>query len=68
MTWQEFRPEGTTGEHPAGVFYRSSITGPQGAHYELLREKHHTGGDTMRAKKYLRTNFDVVSISVVREE
>ena len=67
MTVKEFNPQGTTGEHPTGMFYRSDVTGPDGAHYELLREKQHKLLDINIAKRYLRDNFDVVSIHIIKE-
>lgn len=67
MTWKEFNPQGSTGPERTDFVYRSDVTGPQGARYELLREKHHTGADVARAKRYLRRNFDVVSINVIKE-
>lgn len=67
MTVQEFRPEGTTGEDESGLFYRSWCSGPDGAHYELLKEEHHTTEDVQRARGYLRANFDVVSAHIIRE-
>ena len=68
MKWQDFNPDGATGEHPRGFFYRSTVSGPDGADYELLKEEHHTNVDTAVAKQYLRRNFDVVSVRVVKEE
>ena len=76
MKIQEFYPEGiapsidpdaSMEELMKTLFYRSSITGPDGAHFELLREKRHTGEDVQRAKDWLRQNRDVVSISVIHE-
>ena len=69
MTLKEFKPAGVTGEHGEheDMFYRFDLTGPDGAHYDLLREEHHTSEDVKRAKAYLRAHFDVVSIQVIRE-
>lgn len=67
MDKEEFRPEGSTGDHPSGMFYRSWITGPQGAHYDLLKELQHSELDIMRAKAYIKRNFDAVSIKIIRE-
>lgn len=49
------------------MLYRSHITGPAGAHYELFKETHHTDEDIKRAKQFLRNNFDVVSIHLINE-
>ena len=75
-TGDQFKPEGVATDRDLTglpdeetrnvLFYRSSITGPQGARYELLREKYHTGKDVEDAKKYIRHNFDVVSISILQ--
>jgi len=67
MTLKEFKPEGATGPEHEDFFYRSSVTGPDGAHYELFREEQHTDEDIKRAKTYLRNNFDVVSIHLIKE-
>jgi len=47
-----------------GVVFESWITGPQGARFVLFREPHHTLEDIRGARRYLRRNHDVVSISV----
>lgn len=67
MTFQEFNATGSTGAEDKDMLFRSSITGPQGAHYELLKEEQHTDEDIKRAKSYLRNNFDVVSIHLIKE-
>ncbi len=67
MKFKDFHPDGATGGHSHNFFYRRFITGPQGAHYELLREPQHTLEDVQRAKAYIRRNFDVVSIRIVKE-
>lgn len=67
MTLKEFKPLNVTGPEAEDMFYRSHITGPAGAHYELLKEAHHTDEDIKRAKQYLRNNFDVVSIHLIHE-
>jgi hypothetical protein len=67
MTLAEFKPQDTTGEAYEDMFFRSYITGPQGARYELFHQKHHTNEDVEKAKRYLKRNFDVVSISVIKE-
>ena len=72
----EFKPEGIAGivaesatieEANKVLFYRSYMTGPQGARFELFKEKGQTPEDVMRAKAYLRNNFDVVSIEIINE-
>lgn len=72
----EFRPEGIAGSVAENatleecgkiLFYRSYLTGPDGARYELFRETRQTDEDVKRAKAYLRRNFDVVSISIIKE-
>lgn len=69
MTLKEFKPVNVTGEYGEheDMFYRFELSGPDGAHYELLREAHHTDDDVKNAKAYLRANFDVLSIHVIRE-
>lgn len=69
MTLKEFKPIGVTGEtgEHEDMFYRNEFSGPDGAHYELLREAHHTDDDVKRAKAYLRNNFDVLSIHIIHE-
>lgn len=52
MTLKEFRPSDSTGEKESDM---------------LFREEHHTSEDVKRAKAYLRRNFDVVSIEVIKE-
>jgi hypothetical protein len=73
-TGEQFKPEGISGELQEGatdkqaesiLFYRSFITGAQGARYELLKESHHTEEDVNGAKQYLRRNFDTVSIHIL---
>jgi hypothetical protein len=49
------------------LFYRVYLTGPKGARFVLLREKHHTDEDVMIAKGWLRANHDVVQIEIVKE-
>ncbi len=78
ITLKEFRPHGVTSSSGAAIitdeqakhelFFRSYTTGPDGARYELLREKHHTAQDVHNAKNYLYKNFDVVSIDVLTEK
>ena len=72
MTVKEFRPEGVAAELEATrknplrcMFFRSHLTGPSGAHFELLKEKHHSPVDVVLAKRYIRHNRDAVSISVI---
>lgn len=67
MNYQEFNLSGTTGENANDMLYRSWVSGPDGAHYELLREEHHTDEDIRKAKQYLHNNFDVVGIHIVKE-
>lgn len=67
MSYIEFNAEGSTGAEQSDMLYRSHITGPAGAHYELFKETHHTDEDIKRAKQYLRNNFDVVSIHLINE-
>lgn len=69
-TFREFRHTGVTENSTVlkdCFFYRSEVTGPQGARYELFVEKHHTQDLIKRAKLWLRCNFDVVQISLVHE-
>lgn len=68
MTVKEFNPIGVTGTgEPEDMFYNMHITGPQGARYELLKESHHTKEDINKAKAWLRHNFDVVKITIIKE-
>jgi hypothetical protein len=71
IIFRNFRPEGVAGdvnsESETCMFYRSYLTGPGGAHYELLREGKHTEEDVIKAKVYIRKNFDPVSIKVIKE-
>lgn len=67
MTVAEFRPTDSTGPEDKDMLFRSYVTGPQGARFELLKEIHHTEDDIKKAKKYLRLNFDVVSIHIINE-
>ena len=67
MTLAEFKPHDATGGEHEDLFFNSHITGPQGARYELFRQTHHTDADVEKAKRYLKRNFDVVSIRVIKE-
>lgn len=67
MTFAQFKPTDTTGPEHEDLFFNSYITGPQGARYELFRQSHHTNEDVEKAKRYLKRNFDVVSIRVIKE-
>ena len=67
MNVNEFKPTDSTGADNNDLLFRSSHTGPQGARFELLKEKHHTDADVIKAEKYLRDNFDVVSIRIIAE-
>lgn len=78
MTLKEFKPDGlaNAGDHyfpedsdewNSMVWFRRTVTGPQGARYELFRETHQTDNDIKAAKEYLRKNFDVVSIRIIKE-
>lgn len=66
--WKDFNPTDTTGPELRDVLFRSHISGPNGAHYELLREPHHTDEDIETAKRFIRRNFDPVSIKVYVEK
>jgi len=48
-------------------FYKEYITGPEGAHFEIFKEQHHSPEDIKIAKNWLRNNMDVVSINVINE-
>jgi hypothetical protein len=69
MTVKEFRPEGTTDADTPDqqVLFNSDVTGPQGAHYYLFREAQHSDEDIKIAKRYIRNNFDAVSIHIIKE-
>ena len=59
-------PEIATMEAHRILFYRMGLS-VRGAHFELLKESHHTNEDVKNAEKWLRKNHDVVSIKVVPE-
>ena len=63
-----FRPHNSTGGEITDLFYRESLTGPNGMHFELFKELHHTKKDVDNAKAYLRKNRDVASITIVSEK
>jgi hypothetical protein len=65
MTLKEFNPNGATGDADSDMLYHWWVTGPQGARFQLLKEKHHTEEDVKKAQRWLRVNLDVVSIAVV---
>lgn len=67
MTLKDFRPMDVTGPEHSDMFFRFYLTSADGMRYELFSEKHHTANDIDRAKKYLRANFDVVSIEIIKE-
>lgn len=67
MNWKEFNPTDSTGPNDNDFLFRSDVTGPQGARFELLKESHHTGKDLKKAIQYIRQNFDVVHIKVIKE-
>ncbi len=69
MTQAEFSPEGCTGSHgnPTDMLFRSHLFGPDGAHFELLKEKHHTEADIAKAKAWLKRNRNVVNIKIITE-
>ena len=70
MTYKEFNADGVADISlmvEQCMFYRSHVTGPNGARYELFQEKQHTPADIKLAKKYLRQHFDVESIHIIKE-
>jgi len=56
------KPEKT----PNGIAFTQDIAGIHGARFVLFTEKHHSEDDVEQAKKYIRDNRDVVSISVAK--
>ena len=66
-TLAEFSPCGSTGENDHDMLYNMDVTGPDGVHYQLLRELHHSDADVVIAKNYIRSNFDPVSIKIIKE-
>jgi len=72
---EQFTPEGIAGsceglndeQIKQILFYRSFVTGADGARYELLKEKHHNAEAVTKAKQYIRHNFDPVQIIVKHE-
>jgi hypothetical protein len=71
ITFENFikRAEGVTGtgEHE-DMLFSSYITGPQGARFELLKEKHHQDWMIHKAKAFLKRNFDVVKIYILESD
>lgn len=67
MKWDEFNATNSTGENESDMLFKSDVTSPKGARYQLLKESHHTIKDLDKAKRYLRNNFDVVSIDIIKE-
>ena len=76
MTLKEFKPEGVTeiasdctcaALLDKRMFYAFELAGPQGARYWLFKEKHHRTEDIVKAKRYLKRNFDVVNIQIIKE-
>jgi hypothetical protein len=69
MEKEIIRPEGVTGNgESTDLLYASYITGPDGAHYTLVKEAHHTPSDVREAKAWIKSNLDPVSIQVVNEK
>lgn len=50
------------------VVFDTWLEGPQGAGFELFREKHHTDEDIEAAKRRLKRDRDVVTLHVTRVE
>ena len=46
----------------SAMFADFSINGPDGAHFVLYKEEHHSPLDLMESKQWLRRNHDVLSI------
>lgn len=67
MTIKDFKPNGSTGPNNNDVLFEDYYTGPTGARFILLREKHHTDDDIKKAKSYLYNTRDVVSIKIISE-
>lgn len=57
---------GSTGPEETDFLYHFFLTGPDGAHFILYREDHHTDDDFKEAKRWLRRNHNVLSIKVER--
>ena len=68
IDFKDFNSNGSTGPEDIDMLYHEYITGPQGARYELLREKHHTNVDVEKAKLWLKRNMDVVKIYILIEK
>jgi hypothetical protein len=51
---------------PNGVAFDWWLAGPDGAGFSLFQEPHHTPEDIDNAKRYLRSERDVVTLSVRR--
>lgn len=65
MTFDEFQAEGSTGERNSDMLFRSHLSGPNGAYFELLKEKHHTEEDIARAKAWIKRNRDSTGIKII---
>lgn len=65
-TKYKFVPDGCTGKgEEKDCFFKMYIDGPQGAKFEIFKDKHNTNEDIQKAKKWLYKNHDVVSVSIV---
>lgn len=49
------------------LLYSFDINGPDGAHYQIFKEPHHTKQDVQKAKNYIRQNFDPLSITIINQ-
>jgi|694.fasta_scaffold03908_21 hypothetical protein len=79
-TFQDWgKPDGIAGSIPSTrinearkqaeriLFYKMAMAHHNGGSFELFKEHQHTKEDVDKAKQWLKTNHDVVSITVVQE-
>lgn len=66
MTFDEFNSEGCTGKGDhTDMLFRSHLYGPDGAFFELLKERHHTDEDVAKAKDWIRYNRDCTGFNIL---
>ena len=48
------------------ILYLMELSCPDGAHYFLIQEKHHSHDDIMKAKSMARQKWDVTGFTVIK--
>lgn len=79
-TFQDWgKPDGIAGNIPSTrvneakkqaeriLFYKIASFEKQGGYFELFKEQQHTKEDVNNAKKWLKNNHNVISITIVQE-